>query len=535
MAITPKDWSSLQPAGRVLPRDMKLAIDYMRENIGQQICMADIVAAAGAPERTLRKHFLRFFGLAPLTFFRRLRLAAARDALLANSGGSVTDIASGFGIAHFGRFSRDYRRSFGELPSATRRREVYPDQPVDHRPRRNVSAPSLSATMPSLIIVPFRTLGDRESNWLAEGLAELLASELARGPSLSVRLGPAAPAAAIPRLGARYCLMGRVVRGIGRMRVIVRLIDVEQDRHLWGDSFDGDASDVPGLQDLVVRGVLHKVHPCILGEHIERARHLDPAALTGFDLALRALPLALSPNRSGSVNSSEDAVELLDRAMTLAPDCGLAVALSGWCHARSANLAWRTKATEERAKAGHMADRAGILAPADAMILAIRASIAHLAGEYAAAESLATRAVAIDPTCAWAWDRLGWVQESTNRPDGALPFFARAERFAAPYLDQAASLDGIGTAYFSAGRYEEAAILLRAAALVRPGSSGLHGKLAACYAQLGDKPAAWSELAKLRGILPDVSATQYVNGYPCSLGPFRDVLANSLTSIGMPA
>jgi adenylate cyclase len=169
------------------------------------------------------------------------------------------------------------------------------------------------------------------------------------------------------------------------------------------------------------------------------------------------------------------------------------------------------------------------------MVLAIRASIAHLAGEYAAAESLATRAIAIDPTCAWAWDRLGWVHEATNRPDGALPFFARAERIAAPYLDQAASLDGIGTAYFSAGRYEEAALLLRAATLIRPGSSGLHGKLAACYAQLGDNPAAWSELAELRSILPDVSAVQYVNGFPCSLGPFRDVLANSLTSIGMPA
>jgi tetratricopeptide (TPR) repeat protein len=226
---------------------------------------------------------------------------------------------------------------------------------------------------------------------------------------------------------------------------------------------------------------------------------------------------------------------MLDQAMTLAPDCGLAAALSGWCHARRACLTWSTKATEARAKAGHMADRAAILAPADAMVLAIRASIAHLAGEYKAAESLATRAVAVDPTCAWGWDRLGWVHEATNRPDDALPFFARALRFPVPYLDKAASLDGVGTVYFTVGRYEEAAVLLRAAALIRPGSTGLHGKLAACYAQLGDKPAAWAELAKLRGILPDVSAMQYVNGYPCSLGPFKDVLANSLTSIGMTA
>lgn len=71
--------------------------------------------------------------------------------------------------------------------------------------------------------------------------------------------------------------------------------------------------------------------------------------------------------------------------------------------------------------------------------------------------------------------------------------------------------------------------------MIRPGSTGLHGKLAACYGQLGDKPAAWAELAKLRAILPDVSAEQYVNGYPCSLSAFKDVLANSLTDIGMPA
>jgi TolB-like protein len=535
MDMTHEDWSSRQLRGRALPRDIKVAIDYMRENLGQRIRMADIVAATGTPERTLRKHFLTFFGLAPLRFLQRLRLSAVRDALLATSSGSITELAGRFGFAHFGRFSRDYRSCFGELPSGTRRREAAPDQAGVLEARLTLPAPSLSATRPSLVIVPFQTPGDRESNWFAEGLAELLAAELACGPSLSVRLGPPVRAATVPRLGARYCLMGRVVRAIGRMRVIVRLIDVAEDRHLWGDSFDGDGRDALTLQDLVVRGVLREVRPRILGEQMERTWHVDPAALTGFELALRALPLALSPNLSGSINSSEDAVELLDQAMTLAPDCGLAVALSGWCHARRAYLPWSTQATEERAKADQMAGRAGILAPADALVLAIRASIAHLAGDYEAAESLATRAVVIDPTCAWGWDRLGWVHEATDRPNDALPFFARAERFPTPYLDKAASLDGVGTAYFTVGRYEEAAIVLRAAALIRPGSTGLHGKLAACYAQLRDKPAAWAELAKLRGILPDVSASQYVNGYPCSLGPFKDVLANSLTNIGMRA
>jgi hypothetical protein len=82
------------------------------------------------------------------------------------------------------------------------------------------------------------------------------------------------------------------------------------------------------------------------------------------------------------------------------------------------------------------------------------ASIAHLAGEYEAADSLAARAVAMDPICAYGWDRLGWVHEATNRPDDAMPFFARVQSIPAPYLDGAASLDGVGTAHFCAGRYQ---------------------------------------------------------------------------------
>jgi TolB-like protein/AraC-like DNA-binding protein len=532
MDMPQHDWSGFRPDRQALPRDLKIAIDYMRKNIGQQIRMADLLMATRAPERTLRKHFVRFFGLAPLSFLRRLRLAAARDSLLATSGDSVTDIAARFGFTHFGRFSSDYRCCFGELPSATRRREVLLDQLGDPQLPQAIVAPYLSATMPTLVIVPFRTQGDRESNYLADGLGELLAAELARGRAFTVRLAPVATALAERRLRARYCLMGRVSRAAGRVRVIVRLVDVEGDRHLWGDSFDGDAGDELTLQDLVVGGVLHEVGPRILGEQIERTRRADPGALTGSEIALRALPLALLP----SPNRPEQAVDLLHQAMTLAPDCALAVALAGWCHARGAILAWNSKAPEERIKGRRMADQAGILAPADPMVLSIRASIAHLAGEYEVAESLAARAVATDPTCALGWDRLGWVHESTDRLDDAMALFARVERIPAPYLDRAASLDGVGTAHFSAGRYGAAEPVLRTAALVRPGSTGLHGKLAACYVQLGDKAAARAHLAILRHILPDgVSAEQYANSYPCGFDSFKNTLANSLTEIGMPA
>lgn len=509
---------------RTLPRDVRTAVNYMRRNIGKSLRVQDLLIATGARERTLRKQFLRFLGLAPLSFFLSLRLAAAREALLVPSCCSISEVAAQFGFFHFGRFASNYKRCFGELPSATRRRAMQ-SEPLS---TRTIPLPYLSASAPVLVVAPFQTAGDRESNCLADGLREVLSVELARGRGLSIRLAPSGYASTLRRQCEGFCLAGRVTHVAGRVRVTIRLVDIEEERHVWGDSFDGSTQDALALQDRVIAGVLCEIQPRILGELIARAQRADLSVLQGSEIALRALPLALLPKRT------EQALILLDHAMVLAPDSGLAVGLAGWCYAKRA-APWNTGSTEERAKASQMADRAGILAPADPMVLALRASIAHLASEYEVAESLAARAVAIDPTCAWGWDRLGWVHEATERLDEAVPFFAHVERLPAPYLDGAESLDGLATAHMTAARYSEAVPLLRKAIRIRADSTGLHGKLAACYVRIGDKAAGRMELDKLLRLIPGVSAQQYVNSYPCAFDSFKNVLANSLTEIGMPA
>ena len=59
----------------------------------------------------------------PMAFVRERRLDEVRRRLLA--GGreqtSVSNAALDFGFCHLGRFSADYRRAFGELPSETLR------------------------------------------------------------------------------------------------------------------------------------------------------------------------------------------------------------------------------------------------------------------------------------------------------------------------------------------------------------------------------------------------------------------------------
>ena len=107
----------------VLPRDVKRAIDYIEGNLDAAIGLPEIVAACGVPGRTLVKHFRDFRGTSPMRYLRTARFEKVREALTrAQSEESVAEIAERWGFTHLGRFSVDYRRRFGEAPSATLRR-----------------------------------------------------------------------------------------------------------------------------------------------------------------------------------------------------------------------------------------------------------------------------------------------------------------------------------------------------------------------------------------------------------------------------
>jgi AraC-like DNA-binding protein len=108
------------PQKSISPRDVKRAIDYIRANLDAAVTLADIVAAAGVPGRTLFKHFRAFTGMSPMNYLRTTRLERIRAALLdAKHGESIADIAARYGFDHPGRFSLEYRKRFGEKPSQT--------------------------------------------------------------------------------------------------------------------------------------------------------------------------------------------------------------------------------------------------------------------------------------------------------------------------------------------------------------------------------------------------------------------------------
>ena len=78
-----------------------------------------------------------------------------------------------------------------------------------------------------------------------------------------------------------------------------------------------------------------------------------------------------------------------------------------------------------------------------------------MAGQMSDADTLNTRALALDPTLVWSWERSGWLNAYGGRPETAIWHFKQAIRLDPSALN-ANRLIGIGCAYFDAGHYEEA-------------------------------------------------------------------------------
>lgn len=97
------------------------ALAYIARHMKERIQLGHLSEASGVSKRTLGYLFLHTYGITPMAFLKRERLRKARMLLqhADPSTTTVTSIARECGFQHMGQFSLDYKRLFGESPSAT--------------------------------------------------------------------------------------------------------------------------------------------------------------------------------------------------------------------------------------------------------------------------------------------------------------------------------------------------------------------------------------------------------------------------------
>lgn len=104
-------------AKKVVQRARAYALDRRDE----PPTMIDVCKHTYVSLRTLQNCFQAVMGESPATYLKMLRLNGARRDLIKRGGNArVSDIAADWGFWHLSQFSSDYRRMFGQLPSATR-------------------------------------------------------------------------------------------------------------------------------------------------------------------------------------------------------------------------------------------------------------------------------------------------------------------------------------------------------------------------------------------------------------------------------
>jgi AraC-like DNA-binding protein len=95
--------------------------DFLAARRYEPVYLAEICAAIGVSERTLRTCCQEHLGMSPIHYLWLRRMHLAHRALLRadSTTATVTAIATDHGFWELGRFSVQYRRLFGETPSVS--------------------------------------------------------------------------------------------------------------------------------------------------------------------------------------------------------------------------------------------------------------------------------------------------------------------------------------------------------------------------------------------------------------------------------
>jgi adenylate cyclase len=392
---------------------------------------------------------------------------------------------------------------------------------------------------PSIVVLPFDNMSaEAGQDYLADGIVEAITAALscirsffviARSSAFTYK-GRATNARDIGKeLGVAYLLEGSVQKAGNRLRIIVQLIETEGGAHVWSSRFDGAIEDFFDLEDRITEQVAGALQPSIRIAEIERSRRKRPQDLGSYDFTMRAMPHVWALEKDESVK----ALELLEKALAIDPQYPLALSLAGWCHAQRSVYNWADDIAGSQVMARTLAERAAAMSGDDPIILAVLGAVHTFVHNHGTARVLLERAVTLDPNAAWAWSRLGWLENYADQPQKAIRNFERALRLSPIDPMNFNNYVGIGSAHEISQEYNEAAALYRRALEERPNASWIYRNLAAALSGAGRVEEAKQAFADLMRSYPDLTVSKFKQAMVFS-APVLDRMAENLRKLGLP-
>jgi adenylate cyclase len=386
-------------------------------------------------------------------------------------------------------------RVYGLRPEAVADVPASSAQPVPSIPRPAV-APRLS-----IVVLPFANLSnDAEQQYFADGITEDVTTDLSRirqmfvisrNTAFTYRNKPIDTKQIGRELGARYVLEGSVRRWGDRIRVNAQLIDAETDAHLWPERFDGDTSDLFGLQDEVTSRIAVTLSVELV--RAEAARSTQNPDVLDYILRGRAVG-AQSPSRENRA----EGIGMFERALALDPgsveaQSRLAIALAARV---MDNMTDTPDADLKRAEG--LAEEALAVTPDGSLAHLAKGQVLRARRRFAEAISEYETVLASDRNSVHSIWNIGQCKLFTGSIAETIPLVERAIRLSPrdPHIGTFYQL--IGLVHLLQSHTEEAVIWLERARNAIPAHSGIRAYLASAYALKGETERAGIELAEAR-------------------------------------
>ena len=372
---------------------------------------------------------------------------------------------------------------------------------------------------PSIAVLAFTNLsGDPDQEYLSDGIADDIITELSRSRSLFVIArnssftykGHAVDVKQVAReLGVRYVVEGRVRRAGRRVRVNAQLIDAETGNHIWAERYDRSLEDVFAVQDEIVDALTTAICPAVADAELRRALRKPPENLGAWEAYQRGLWHA----RKATATDNEQALDFFRRSTVLDPTFASPHAMLayyyGWGFASGGILQVHeiSKVAEEHAR------RAVQLDPDDAIALAALSWLSMCAGNPRGALERAEQAISVAPSDAVAWHAKGRILVFSGRPNEGRLASQTALRLSPHGPTNWVILLNLIISYFLEGDYSAAIEVAQRMILEYPGLTAPYRWLAAARGQLGQTDAAREALHKAIEVSPE-SFDFYVHSRP---------------------
>lgn len=396
---------------------------------------------------------------------------------------------------------------------------------------------TLATDRPSVAVLPFH---QRQFENGVEQIAESLSEEITTGLSCVRSFFVIANASSrnysdsnvdvrkVARiLGVRYLVQG-TVRIVGAsVLASVRLVDGPTRRIAWAQRFSVQRGTNVDMHEKIIEAIIGALAPNILVAEIDRVRRKPPDTFEAYDYVLRAMPQCWALDKANCV----EAIALLEAALALEPDYGLALALLSWCHAQHCVYNWSND-PEQKEQALLLARRAAAIDGRNPLVLILLGTAECLAHNINAAALHVSQGLALDPNSAWGWNRSGYIHTYRGQSETAIEHFNRSRRLSPLDPISHSTFFGMAGAHFVAGRYGEALTWIDQAILCGPEMIWMHRLGAACAAMAGNRVRAARSVEHVQSFAPGIDATQLTDAVPWQVPEIRERYRAALLQAG---